>query len=62
MPLSLSRKVGEQTKIGDDVSVTITRVRGRTVTLSFDAPRTTRIIRAELDDRPDKGDPRRDPE
>jgi len=49
MALVLSRRIGEKLKIGNDVSLTITRVRGRTVTLALDAPQSTRIIRAELD-------------
>ncbi|MEK6247532.1 MAG: carbon storage regulator [Planctomycetales bacterium] len=47
--LVLSRKPGESVKIGDDVTVYVSRISGNRVTLSFEAPRSTRIVRGELE-------------
>ncbi|SMP71953.1 carbon storage regulator, CsrA [Neorhodopirellula lusitana] len=46
--LVLSRKLGEQLVIGDDVTVTITKISGNRVTVAIDAPREVAIKRAEL--------------
>ena len=46
--LVLSRKIGEKIQIGNDITVTITRIAGNRVTLGVDAPRRLRIIRSEL--------------
>ena len=46
--LVLTRKESEQIRIGDDVVVTVSRVEGHRVTLAIDAPRSIRILRAEL--------------
>jgi carbon storage regulator CsrA len=46
--LVLSRKIQEQIRIGDDVTITILRVKGNTVRIGIEAPRTKRVIRAEL--------------
>jgi carbon storage regulator len=46
--LVLSRKLQEQIRIGDDVTITILRIKGNTVRIGIEAPRTKRVIRAEL--------------
>lgn len=59
--LVLSRKRGEQIKIGDNVSVVVNRVAGNRVTLGIEAPSEVRIVRGELsddetDDEPERND------
>ena len=47
--LVLSRKVGQEIVIGDNVRITITKVSGNRVTLGVDAPEDVRILRGELE-------------
>lgn len=46
--LVLSRKQQQQIKIGDQITVTIVKVKGNTVRVGIEAPRDVRVIRAEL--------------
>lgn len=46
--LVLSRKVHEQIKIGNDVVITIVRVKGGTVRIGIEAPEEVPIRRGEL--------------
>lgn len=46
--LVLSRKQDQQIKIGDQVTVTILRVKGNTVRIGIQAPRDVRVVRGEL--------------
>ncbi|MBI9114592.1 carbon storage regulator CsrA [Sanguibacter suaedae] len=46
--LVLSRRVGEQLLIGDDIVVTIIETRGDGVRIGIDAPRSMRVNRAEI--------------
>jgi carbon storage regulator len=46
--LYLSRKVGDSIVINDQITITVTEVRGKTVKLGFDSPEGTRILRQEL--------------
>ena len=48
--LVLSRRRGEQIKIGDDITVTFVegRNRGRTARIGIDAPEHLNIVRTEL--------------
>ena len=46
--LVLSRKLGEQIYIGENISVEVRRVAGNRVTLAIDAPKEIRILRGEL--------------
>ncbi|MBL8815649.1 MAG: carbon storage regulator CsrA [Planctomyces sp.] len=46
--LVLSRKVGETIQISDNISVTVTEVRGGRVRLSINAPKSVRIVRQEI--------------
>ncbi len=46
--LVLTRKVDEQILIGDDIKITVLRVRGNSIRIGIEAPRSTRVIRGEL--------------
>jgi carbon storage regulator CsrA len=46
--LILSRKQGQSIRIGD-ATVTVSKVKGGTVTLAIQAPKETRIVRCELE-------------
>ena len=46
--LVLTRKLQEQIKIGDDVVITILQIRGKSVRVGIQAPRSMRVLRAEL--------------
>lgn len=50
--LVLTRKLDETIRIGDQITVTVLQVKGRTVKIGISAPRDVRVMRAELDDRP----------
>jgi carbon storage regulator CsrA len=47
--LVLSRKVGQELVIGDNIRITVNRVGGSRVTLGIEAPDEVRIVRAELE-------------
>ncbi len=46
--LVLSRKLNEQIRIGDDITITILGIKGRTVRVGIEAPRQVRVLRSEL--------------
>lgn len=46
--LVLTRKTQEQIHIGDQITITILKVHGRSVKVGIQAPREVRVIRAEL--------------
>ena len=46
--LVLTRKIEEQFRIGDDITISILRVKGNTVRVGIDAPRAIRVVRGEL--------------
>lgn len=46
--LVLSRKACEQIQIGEEVVVTILQVKGQTVRIGIEAPRSVRVLRSEL--------------
>lgn len=52
--LALKRKVGESIRIGSSITVTVSRLEGRRVTLLIQAPRQVQILRTELEGRPPK--------
>ena len=47
--LVLTRKLQEEILIGDNIKVTLMRVRGNTVRIGIEAPRDVRIVRGELE-------------
>ena len=49
--LILTRRVGEALKIGDEVSVTVLRVKGDQVRLGIEAPKSVVVHREELAER-----------
>ncbi len=46
--LVLSRKEGEKLSVGDDVVISVLKIRGRRVTLGIEAPDGVKIVRCEL--------------
>ncbi|RKE64798.1 carbon storage regulator CsrA [Microbacterium arborescens] len=46
--LVLTRRVGEKVLIGDDIELTVLEVKGDSIRLGIEAPRSTRIQRAEI--------------
>ena len=46
--LVLTRKLQEQISIGQDITITVLRVKGNTVRIGIDAPNHVRVVRAEL--------------
>lgn len=46
--LVLTRKLQEQIRIGENITITILRVKGNTVRVGIDAPRQIRVLRGEL--------------
>jgi carbon storage regulator len=49
--LILTRRVGETVMIGDDVSVTVLRVKGNQIRLGVNAPKNVSVQREEIFDR-----------
>lgn len=49
--LFLTRKIGEAIKIDEDITMTITQIRGNQVKISFDYPKDKRILRKEVFDK-----------
>jgi carbon storage regulator CsrA len=50
--LVLTRKQQEQIQIGDNVTITILKIKGRAVRLGIEAPRQLKVIRGELPPHP----------
>lgn len=50
--LVLTRHAGERVRINKNIVVTVERIRGNKVRLSFEAPREVKILRDELDEFP----------
>jgi carbon storage regulator CsrA len=46
--LVLSRKLQQEIMIGENVKVTVLKVKGNTVRLGIEAPRNVRVVRGEL--------------
>ena len=46
--LVLSRKEGQKIRIGNDTTITITKVKGNVVRIGIDAPNHVAVVRAEL--------------
>lgn len=46
--LVLTRKLGENISIGDDITVKVVSIRGRQVKLGIDAPKSLQVHRGEI--------------
>lgn len=44
--LTLNRKINDMVKIGDDITISVLSIKGGTVSLGIDAPRSVTIARA----------------
>lgn len=55
--LVLTRRLGEELIIGDDISITILNINGRQVRVGIKAPEEINIRRAELPPRAPQHDP-----
>jgi carbon storage regulator len=55
--LVLTRKLGEQIIIGEDISITVVAVQGDRVRLGITAPKETRVDRQEIHERRKSGEP-----
>jgi carbon storage regulator CsrA len=53
--LVLSRKLDQRIQIGDNITITVLRVRGGTVQIGIEAPRSTSVLRSELTLQPKAG-------
>ncbi len=47
--LVLTRKPNQQVRIGNDIVITVVKVKGNTIRLGIEAPRDVRVLRCELD-------------
>ena len=45
--LVLTRKQNEKIKIGDDIVVSVLKIKGNTVRLGIEAPKEVRVVRGE---------------
>ena len=59
--LVLSRKIGEQLRIGGDITVKVLRVQGNRIRLGIEAPDGIRVMRGELTSWRDDSVPSDDP-
>jgi carbon storage regulator len=51
--LILTRRIGESLNIGDEIEISIVKVKGNQIVLGIEAPREISVIRSELlDDEP----------
>ena len=48
--LVLSRKKGQQIKIGDNITVVVRRIKGNQVSIGIEAPREVKVWRREVYD------------
>jgi carbon storage regulator len=46
--LTLSRRAGHAIRIGDDIRIVVTEIRGNTVRIGIEAPRAMQVFREEL--------------
>lgn len=47
--LVLTRKLNQEIQIGDNVKITVLKIKGNTVRLGIEAPRNVRVVRGELE-------------
>lgn len=58
--LVLSRKAQEKIRIGDDITITILKVKGKAVRVGIEAPSATPVLRGELTFEPEQHERRLD--
>ena len=46
--LVLSRKPNQSIRIGNNINITVVRIKGNTIQLGIDAPRDVHVVRSEL--------------
>ncbi len=46
--LVLTRKLQEQIRVGDNITLTVLRVKGNSVRIGIEAPKDVRVVRGEL--------------
>ncbi len=46
--LVLTRKLNESIQIGEDIRITVVRIKGNTVRIGIEAPQQVRVVRGEL--------------
>ena len=51
--LVLTRKMQERIQIGDNVTITVVRIKGNTVRVGIEAPQEVRVVRGELAEKED---------
>lgn len=49
--LMLSRKILERIFVGDDITITVVRIKDGSVRLGIEAPASVKILREEVEDR-----------
>lgn len=49
--LVLTRKVNQQIRLGEEITITVLRVQGNSIRIGIDAPRNVRVLRGELEPR-----------
>lgn len=59
--LVLTRKPQEQIRVGEDVVITILRIKGQSVRIGIEAPPTVSLLRAELSPHQSTSEPQRLP-
>ncbi|MCX7425791.1 MAG: carbon storage regulator [Planctomycetia bacterium] len=47
--LVLTRRIDEQIRVGDEITITIVRIKGHSVRIGVDAPRDVAVRRSELE-------------
>ncbi len=52
--LILTRKADEHIRIGSDITISVFEIEGNRVKIGVDAPRGVKILRSELEERPDE--------
>lgn len=54
--LVLSRKPGEQLRIGDEITITVVRIGPNSVRIGIDAPESMKVLRVELEESDERDD------
>lgn len=52
--LVLTRKIGETIQIGEDIQLTVLRIKGNTIRIGIEAPASVRVRRGEIPPKPER--------